>query len=117
MDITSPEAGGWSLYALPMAKYGPLFATEYGSFDCSSPFVARLLDYADQLSISYTAWALWPQNSGGPAGLGSCGYPAVITPAADPGDFRACLNAGACSSLMQPMPWAGKATYDDLMSH
>lgn len=114
IDITAPEAGGWSKYVLPMAKYGPLIATEYGSFDCSSPFVTALLRYAEQLSISYTAWALWPQNSGGPAGLGSCGYPALITPAADPGDFRACLDAGACSALMQPLPWAGKATYDDL---
>jgi hypothetical protein len=116
MDVNSPAAGGWSKHVLPMAKYGPLIATEYGSFDCSSPFVTRLLGYADQLGISYTAWALWPQNSGGPAGLGSCGYPALIAPAADPGDFRACLDAGACDALMQPLPWAGKATYDDLAS-
>ena len=117
VDISTPEAGGWSKYALPMAKYGPLIATEYGSFDCSSPFVKAVLSYAEELGISYTAWALWPQNSGGPAGLGSCGYPALITPAADPGDFRSCLNADACSSLMQPLPWAGKATHDDLASH
>jgi hypothetical protein len=116
-DITSPEAGGWSKYVLPMAKYGPLIATEYGSFDCSSAFVKALMYYMNEIAISYTAWALWPQNSGGPVGLGSCGYPAVMTPVADPGDFRACLNDGACSSLMQPLPWAGKATFDDLMSH
>jgi len=100
-----------------MAKYGPLIATEYGSFDCSSGFVQRLLRYMDTLGISYTAWALWPQNSGGPAGLGSCGYPAVTAPTTDPGDFHACLDAAACSALMQPLPWAGKATFDDLQSH
>lgn len=114
VDITSPEAGGWSKHVLPMAKYGPLIATEYGSFDCSSPFVTTLLSYMNELGISYTAWALWPQNSGGPAGLGSCGYPAVMTPVSEPGDFRSCLDAGACSSLMQPLPWAGKATFDDI---
>lgn len=114
VDITSPDAGGWSKHVLPMAKYGPLIATEYGSFDCSSPYVTTLLSYMNELGISYTAWALWPQNSGGPAGLGSCGYPAVMTPVADPGDFRQCLDAGACSTLMQPLPWAGKATFDDI---
>lgn len=114
VDITSPEAGGWSKHVLPMAKYGPLIATEYGSFDCSSPFVTSLLSYMSELAISYTAWALWPQNSGGPAGLGSCGYPAVMTPVADPGDFRQCLDPAACSSLMQPLPWAGQATFDDI---
>jgi hypothetical protein len=75
------------------------------------------MDYMNEYAISYTAWALWPQNSGGPAGLGSCGYPAVMTPVADPGDFRGCLDENACGSLMQPLPWAGKTTYDDLVSH
>ena len=117
VDITSPDAGGWSKHVLPMAKYGPLIATEYGSFDCSSPFVTTLLSYMNELKISYTAWALWPQNSGGPAGLGSCGYPAVMTPVSDPGDFRQCLDPAACSSLMQPLPWAGKATFDDISNN
>jgi len=117
VDWASPSAGGWSKYALPMAKYGPLIATEFGSFDCSSGFVKTLLDYMNRFDISYTAWALWPQNSGGPPGLGSCGYPAVMTPAADPGDFHQCFDGGACMSLMQPLPWAGMATFHDLASH
>jgi hypothetical protein len=29
--------GGWSKYALGMKKYGPLMATEFGAYDCSSP--------------------------------------------------------------------------------
>jgi hypothetical protein len=97
-----------------MGRYGPLIATEFGSFDCSSGFVKTLLAYMQRFDISYTAWALWPQNSGGPAGLGSCGYPAVMTPAADPGDFHQCLDPAACTSLMQPLPWAGLATFQDL---
>lgn len=99
-----------------MAKYGPLLATELGSFDCSSPYVKRLLAYMDAYEISYTAWSLWPQNSGGPAGLGACGYPSVMMPTAAPGDLRACLDPAACSSLMQPLPWSGKLTYGDLTS-
>ena len=116
VDWASPAAGGWSKYALPMAKFGPLIATEFGSFDCSSAFVKTLLKYTNQFDISYTAWALWPQNSGGPDGLGSCGYPAVMTPAADPGDFHQCFSESACASMMQPLPWAGAATLQDLMS-
>lgn len=118
VDPASREAGGWSRYALPMAKYGPLIATEFGSFDCSSPYVRKLLSYMSDFDISYTAWALWPQNSGGPAGLGACGYPSVIKPASSgPGDFRGCFDAGGCDALLTPAPWAGAATYQDLMSH
>lgn len=117
VDPGSPAAGGWSQYVLPMAAYGPLIATEYGSFDCSSPYVKTLLAYMDRFGISYTAWALWPQNSGGPAGLGSCGYPSVMTPSAAPGDFRSCIDAGDCAALLEPLPWSGVATHDDLMSH
>jgi hypothetical protein len=117
VDWSSPLAGGWSRYALPMTKFGPLIATEFGSFDCSSPYVTTLLKYMNQFDISYTAWALWPQNSGGPEGLGSCGYPATIKAAPDPGDFHTCFDAATCNGLLQPLPWAGVATHDDLMSH
>jgi hypothetical protein len=117
VDRASPSAGGWSRYVLPMAKYGPLIATEFGSFDCSSPYVTTLLAYMQQFGISYTAWALWPQNSGGPAGLGSCGYPAVIKAAPDPGDFHTCIDPATCNTLLDPLPWAGAAVHGDLMSH
>jgi hypothetical protein len=93
-------------------------AAEFGSFDCSSPFVKTLLTYLNEHGISYTAWALWPQNSGGPGGLGACGYPSVMTSATEgPGDFRQCLDLTGCQQLIQPLPWAGQVIYDDLMSH
>jgi hypothetical protein len=118
LDWSTPQAGGWSKYVLPMDQYGPLIASEFGSFDCSSPFVKTLLTYLNEHEISYTAWALWPQNSGGPGGLGACGYPSVMTSATEgPGDFRQCLDLAGCQQLIQPLPWAGKAVYDDLMSH
>ena len=116
-DPSSATAGGWSKYVLPMAKYGPLIATEYGSFDCSSPYVQTLLSYMTKFGISYTAWSLWPQNSGGPSGLGACGYPSVMAPTAAPGDFRQCMDPAACTSLMQPLPWSGTTTFQDLASH
>jgi hypothetical protein len=117
MDWNSPKAGGWSTYVLPMNQFGPLIATEFGTFDCSSSFVKTLLKYMTQNQISYTAWALWPQDSGGPGGLGACGYPSVMTPVpGSTGDFRQCFSTAGCTSLMQPLRWAGKLIYADLQS-
>jgi Cellulase (glycosyl hydrolase family 5) len=114
VDPASPEAGGWSKYALPMNQFGPLIATEFGTFDCSSPYVTKLLDYMRDFDISYTAWALWPQNSGGPGGLGACGYPSVMSSSAS-GDFRQCLDRAACAGLIKPLPWAGAKVFDDIV--
>ena len=117
MNWNSPKAGGWSTYVLPMNQFGPLIATEFGSFDCSSAFVNTLLKYAAENQISYTAWALWPQDSGGPGGLGACGYPSVMTPVpGQTGDFRQCFDVNGCMSLVQPLRWAGKLIYADLQS-
>ncbi len=117
MDWNSPKAGGWSTYVLPMNRFGPLIASEFGSFDCSSPFVKTLLKYMSQNKISYTAWALWPQDSGGPGGLGACGYPSVMTPVpGQTGDFRQCADTSGCTSLVQPLRWAGKLIHADLLS-
>jgi hypothetical protein len=113
IDQASPQAGGWSKYVLPMSYFGPLIATEFGSFDCSSPYVTKLLDYMRDFEISYTAWALWPQNSGGPGGLGACGYPSVMSSSAA-GDFRQCLDRAACAGLIKPLPWAGEAVWSDI---
>lgn len=117
MDWNSPKSGGWSTYVLPMNQFGPLIATEFGTFDCSSAFVKTLLKYATENQISYTAWALWPQDSGGPGGLGACGYPSVMTPVpGTTGDFRQCFDSAGCASLVQPQRWAGKLIFSDLMS-
>jgi hypothetical protein len=113
VDQASPEAGGWSKYVLPMSHFGPLIATEFGTFDCSSPYVTKLLDYMRDFDISYTAWALWPQNSGGPGGLGACGYPSVMRSSAS-GDFRQCLDRAACAALIKPLPWAGEKIFSDI---
>ncbi len=77
IDRSSADGGGWSRYVLPMTKYGPVIATEFGSFDCSSPFVTEFMNYSDTYGVSYTAWALWPQNNGGTLNMGSCSYPAI----------------------------------------
>ena len=71
IDRSTPAAGGWSSYVLPMTKYGPVIATEFGSFDCSSPFVTEFMSYSDSYDVSYTACGPWPQNNGGTLNMGS----------------------------------------------
>jgi len=113
--------GGWSSYVLPMQKYGPLIATEFGTFDCSSPFVTTFLAYMRQFSISYTAWAMWPQNSGGP-GAGACGYPSVIQPTGGNLDASCgygkcspnCETASGCQQMIKAQGWAGTKIFDDM---
>ncbi|KAL6071168.1 hypothetical protein QOT17_006407 [Balamuthia mandrillaris] len=119
IDRGTPEAGGLSEYILPMAEYGPLFATEFGTFDCSSSYTKHLLAYFEEYGISWTAWALWPQNSGGP-GQGSCGYPSVIYPsdaAQDSGKaFKPCVDREDCSALLTPLGWSGELVHQDLIT-
>merc|ERR1719473_1555788 len=101
-----------------MAKYGPLVATEFGSFDCSSPFNKYLLEWMRRFDVSYTSWALWPQNSGGP-GAGACGYPSTMVPGVGASDgfgkgTKNCQTPEGCIELMAPLPWAATLVYDDL---
>jgi len=123
VNWANANAGGWSSYVLPMAKYGPLIATEFGPFDCSSPFTAAFLRWAKQFSVSYTAWALWPQNSGGP-GSGACGYPSVMIPTGGALDASCafgkcspnCATLDGCTQIINPMGWSGKLVYADIKS-
>jgi len=123
VDRSTPESGGWSRYVLPMTKFGPVIATEFGSFDCSSPFVSEFMDYSDKYGVSYTAWALWPQNNGGTLNMGSCSYPAVneafpnLNTPYDT-DFKACRSLSDCVKAMgQPMRWAGHAVFENIRKH
>jgi len=121
VDWSSSTAGGWSSYVLPMQKYGALISTEFGTFDCSSAFVVQFLKYCKQYGISYTAWALWPQNSGGP-GSGACGYPTVMVPSGGALDASCafgkcspnCATLDGCAQLVKPIPWAGQLIYNDI---
>jgi hypothetical protein len=117
------SSGGWSSYVLPMAQYGPIIATEFGPFDCSSPFTKTFLTWAAQFDVSYTAWALWPQNSGGP-GSGACGYPSVMIPPSGALDDSCafgksqcnpnCQSLSGCQSLLRPMGWSGTLVANDI---
>ncbi len=123
VDRSSPSAGGWSRYVLPMTKFGPVIATEFGSFDCSSPFVTEFMNYSDTYGVSYTAWALWPQNNGGTLNMGSCSYPSIneafpnLNTPYDT-DFKACRDSSACTKAMAlPMRWAGQVVFENIRKH
>jgi len=118
VDWKSPSAGGWSKYVLPMAQYGPIIATEHGSFDCSSAFEVALTSWMAKFGVSYTAWALWPQNSGGP-GQGACGYPSVMYPSDSQSDgfgkgARNCETPTNCVAFLKPLGWSGVVIYEDI---
>jgi hypothetical protein len=123
LDRGTPAAGGWSRYVLPMTKFGPIIATEFGSFDCSSPFVSEFMEYSDKYDVSYTAWALWPQNNGGTLEMGACSYPSINEPFPNLNtpyetDFKVCRNLGECVKAMgQPMRWAGRVIFENIRKH
>jgi hypothetical protein len=81
------------------------------------------MSYSDSYGISYTAWALWPQNNGGTLNMGSCSYPAINeafpnlnTPYLT--DFKACRDLSACVKAMgQPMRWAGQVVFENIRKH
>jgi hypothetical protein len=121
VDWASPSAGGWSKYVLPMAQYGPIIASEHGSFDCSSAFEYALTSWMSKFGVSYTAWALWPQNSGGP-GQGACGYPSIMVPSSGFSDgfgkgTNNCDTLDSCSALLQPLGWSGKVVFNDIQKN
>lgn len=123
VDRGSPAAGGWSRYVLPMTQYGPIISTELGTFDCSSPFIAELMDYSDKYDVSYTAWALWPQNNGGTLSMGMCSYPGITEPFPNlnspyEADFKICKDLSSCETAMKkPMRWAGQYIFDNIAKH
>jgi hypothetical protein len=123
VDRGTSTAGGWSRYVLPMTKYGPIIATEFGSFDCSSPFVTEFMDYSDTYGVSYTAWALWPQDNGGTLNMGSCSYPSVNEPFPNLNtpyetDFKVCRSLSECvKSMGQPMRWSGRVIFENIRKH
>ena len=67
-----------------LAKTDPVMITEFGNYDCTEPYVRAVLNKADQLNLSWTAWA-WiapaPGVSRAQNGRGDpiCGFPMLIT--------------------------------------
>lgn len=76
-DANTTQAG-WDQNLGTIAQYGPIIMTEFGTYDCSTPYIDALLTYAEQHGIAWTAWSIWLQNSGGGINNGACGYPSII---------------------------------------
>jgi len=117
IDWSSQNAGGWSKWVLPMQNYGPLIATEFGSFDCSSPFVTQFLKWARQFGISYTAWAIWPGDE--VISEEACSYPSISYPSIIPGlGFGQgpvnCTSLAGCQQFIVPLPYAGVTIAADI---
>ena len=55
---TSRQPSSWENDWAYLAKTDPVMITEFGDYDCSDPYVKAVLDKADQLGLSWTAW-MW----------------------------------------------------------
>jgi hypothetical protein len=117
VDWSSSAAGGWSKWVLPMQRYGPLIATEFGSFDCSSPYVTQFLKWSRQFGVSYTAWAIWPGDEA--ISELACSYPSISYPSISPGlGFGQgpvnCTTFAGCQQFIVPLPYAGVTIAADI---
>ncbi|HEU0015556.1 MAG TPA: cellulase family glycosylhydrolase [Longimicrobium sp.] len=52
------QPGDWQKDWAFLAKTDPVMVTEFGQFDCGDDYVRALLDKADELGLSWTAW-MW----------------------------------------------------------
>lgn len=112
VNWNSPSSGGWSKYALPMAYYGPVIATDHGSFDCSSAFEYTLTSWMSKFGISYTARVLLPQNSGSSV-ESVCGYPSM----AFGKGIHDCVTSEGCTAILEPKGWSGKVVFNDIQKN
>jgi hypothetical protein len=110
---SKPEMGGWSMHALPMREHGALIATEFGTYDCSSPFIKTFMKFNRLFGISYTGWVANPQNHNDVlTDLGSCGHPALFQPTGS--SYQPCLDYDACKKLVEPLPFAAETISRDI---
>jgi endoglucanase len=89
-DFDNKQPADWEADWGFLTATHPVLVTEFGSFECASPYSAALIDYAAQRNLSWTAWAWYP---------GGCDFPALITDwAATPSEVgqivRTALMAG-----------------------
>jgi endoglucanase len=63
-------SGCWSDTVLPVEREVPVIATELGQRMCSSPFIARFMNWANSAGVSYLGWTWHPDG---------CSAPALIT--------------------------------------
>lgn len=61
---TSRQPSSWENDWAYLAKTDPVIITEFGDYDCTDRYVNAVLDKADELGLSWTAW-MWvaPNNS------------------------------------------------------
>jgi endoglucanase len=55
---TSRQPSTWDRDWASLAETDPVMITEFGDYDCTDPYVKAVLDKADQLGLSWTAW-MW----------------------------------------------------------
>jgi hypothetical protein len=61
------SAGCWTEEVQTTARDVPVVTTELGQKECSSTFIDRFMSWADQVGVSYLAWAWDPAGCSAPA--------------------------------------------------
>jgi len=61
------SADCWAREVGPTARAVPVVTTELGQKACSSAFINRFMNWADQVGVSYLAWAWDPAGCSAPA--------------------------------------------------
>jgi hypothetical protein len=71
-DFPNKQPDNWPSAFGNLAASHPVFLTEFGTDNgrCDSGFEEQVLNYADQIGASWTAWAWFP---------GDCSFPALIS--------------------------------------
>ncbi|MBW3628015.1 MAG: glycoside hydrolase family 5 protein [Gemmatimonadetes bacterium] len=83
-DWPNKQPASWQKDWLFLAATDPVIISEFGGYDCGEPYTRAVLDKADQLGLSWNAWA-WsapePSESTAQTGRGDpiCEFPMLLT--------------------------------------
>ncbi len=83
-DWSSKQPATWDQDWAFLAATDPVMITEFGGYDCTTGYVTSVLDKADQLGLSWVAWAWEAPSPGGSQRQEGrddsiCNFPRLIT--------------------------------------
>jgi endoglucanase len=75
-SYANKQPDDWNRAFLKAAARYPVLLGEFGTYDCSRPYVQQLLDVADQNGLHWTAWAFYIEDSWTLEKI--CSFPSLI---------------------------------------
>lgn len=102
-DWSDKQPATWDKDWAFLAQTDPVMITEFGNYDCTTGYVQKVLDKADQLNLSWVVWA-WAVTDPGD------------TPA-QPGTDPTCKSTSLLQDWSGTPTWVGRAVKDRLASY